>query len=158
MCQTDGDVDGTVQSQAASISLNSAVFTFSQEMLNVGKSQVKTRLDQRLLTKYLTKLPGLPSRLGSLRGSRVPAHLKKHKQSHVYTRPKTTVLHFSSLQFLKSMDTLYSLTNRFWRTAPLRPARWSHGNGGPVAARRTMVLSNYQNWRLRARPLHTTSP
>lgn len=46
------------------------------------------RLHQRLLTKYLTKLPGLPSRLGSLRGSRVPAHLKRHKHSHVDTRPK----------------------------------------------------------------------
>lgn len=40
---------------------------------------LKILFDQRLLTKYLTKLPGLPSRLGSLRGSRVPAHLKKHK-------------------------------------------------------------------------------
>lgn len=53
-----------------------------------GKKTNNTRLHQRLLTKYLTKLPGLPSRLGSLRGSRVPAHLKRHKHSHVDTRPK----------------------------------------------------------------------
>ena len=52
-------------------------------------------MDQRLLTIYLTKLPGLPSRLGSLRGSRVPAHLKKHKHSHVHhtrTRSSSAIL------------------------------------------------------------------
>lgn len=37
------------------------------------------------------------------------------------------------------MDTLYSLTDGFWRTAPLSPAHWTHGNVGPVAAPRTIV-------------------
>lgn len=55
------------------------------------------------------------------------------------------------------MDTLYSLTDRFWRTAPLRPACWSHGNGGTVAARRTMVPSNYQSWRLSSTSPHNIS-
>lgn len=41
-----------------------------------------------LLTRNLTKLPGLPSRLGSLRGRRVPAHLQKQKQSHIQKNNK----------------------------------------------------------------------
>lgn len=60
---------------------------------------LKILFDQRLLTKYLTKLPGLPSRLGSLRGSRVPAHLKKHKHSHVH-QTKTRLQCFN-LQFCR---------------------------------------------------------
>ena len=82
---------------------------------------LETLLDQRLLTKYLTKLPGLPSRLGSLRGSRVPAHLKKHKQT--YTRPKTGF----SASILNSGDFIHryalksTLTGSFERTAPLSP-------------------------------------
>lgn len=102
------------------------------------KKKQKTLLDQRLLTKYLTKLPGLPSRLGSLRGSRVPAHLKKHKQSHVYTRPNRLQSCTSLVCRVQSVDALSSLTDRFWRTASLNPAHWSHGNVASVAARRTI--------------------
>lgn len=53
---------------------------------------LKILFDQRLLTKYLTKLPGLPSRLGSLRGSRVPAHLKKQTQSCTPDQNQASVL------------------------------------------------------------------
>lgn len=131
-------------------SLNSAFF--SQDMVNVGKSQVKkkkSRLDQRLLTKYLTKLPGLPSRLGSLRGSRVPAHLKKHKQSHVYTKPK------SRLQSCRSQVCSFQINGhsllcdgQALEDCPFKPCSLKPWECGSSSCSEDNSRSNYQSWKL----------
>lgn len=79
-------------------------YVSTYKMLRRRGKKNKTHTEQRLLTKYLTKLPGLPSRLGSLRGSRVPAHLKKHKHNHVHktkTRLQSSILQISSTHTLK---------------------------------------------------------
>lgn len=99
------------------------------------KERNNALLHQRLLTKYLTKLPGLPSRLGSLRGSRVPAHLKRHKHSHVDTRAKpasspSLTHHISAHTFKKKKKEkkifIRDTEHGPFKTCPLKP--WECGS------------------------------